>query len=59
MNQLDRIEAKLNWLRWQVKWGSLYAPDGKYVVVDPHTLEPIDNVVHLVPKEPVWPEEES
>jgi hypothetical protein len=57
VTQLDRVEAKLNWLHWQSEWGSLYAPDGKYITLDPITLLPIGDVKSIPPK-PEWPEDE-
>jgi len=51
VTQLDRIEAKLNWLRWRARWGEIARIDvlNGFPVMIPRKEDP----------EPLWPEEEE
>lgn len=50
MTQLDRIEIKLDWLRWRMRWGEIKrletTASGNYMMI------PRERGI-----EPVWPEE--
>lgn len=51
MTQLDRIEAKLNWLRWRMRWGEMK------LYVDEITKLTSGLMPEDIGPDPGWPEE--